>query len=256
MPRLLKTIEQQVRASVPRLREYAKVNGMLKTAWRLSSVPRDIARRYLRSVQNNPSTAVSDEFDLEYGVETSLRVHPTDLIIESTNWIHAHPYFPTPHGLLKEALANLDIRYEDFTFVDLGSGKGRVLLMASEFSFREIIGVEFSSELHAVALKNIASYESSTQECRNVSSVCMDFTEFRFPARPMVVFLYNPASEEVIRTVARNIARSLHENPRQVWIVYVTPYNVFDSEQFFTKLRVGEHLGCPYSVYTNRAAPT
>ena len=184
-------------------------------------------------------------------METTRRVHATDLTIESQNWIHAQPYVPTPDGLLQEAIDGLDINFEDFAFVDFGSGKGRVLLMASEFSFKQIIGVEFSSELHVIAQRNIASFKSASQKCRNIVPVCMDFTDFELPTVPLVTFLYNPASEEIIRSVARNIKDSMSEHPRKLWIVYVTPHEVFDSEQILRKVRVGEFSGHPYSVYTN-----
>jgi hypothetical protein len=171
MPRITKTIEQQVRLlakDLPKLPEYLKKKGVLKTAWRICMVPRNIARKYFRSIANNPGTAVSDEFDLIHGVETSVRVHTTDLLINSPNWIHAVPYIPTPSRFLKEVLVDVDINFENFTFVDFGSGKGRVLLMASDFPFQKIIGVEFSPELHAVAQRNIESYKSSAQKCRDI----------------------------------------------------------------------------------------
>jgi SAM-dependent methyltransferase len=253
MPRLIKTIEQQAKllpASLPKLRGYLKKRGVLKTAWRMLLVPRDLANLYLRSVKNNPGTAVNDAFDLEHGVETSIRAHPTDLAIKSPNWIHAVPYIPTPHGLLQEALAGFDINFENFTFVDFGSGKGRVLLMASDFPFRKIVGVEFSPELHALAQRNIASYTSATQKCRDITSVCMDFTDFQLPTESLVVFLYNPASKEVTSILAANLMRSLTEHPRQLWIVYVTPHDIFDSERALRKEKTGTYSGHPYSVYT------
>jgi hypothetical protein len=214
--------------------------------------PRDIVARYLTSVRNNSRTTTSDEFDLNHGVETTLRVHPTDLDIKSSNWIHAGAYFPTPAGLLMEVLPTLNIHYEEFTFIDLGSGKGRIILLASDFPFHEIIGIEFSPELHSAAERNIALYSSSSQRCRSISVLCMDFTEFEFPPTPVVLYLYNPASEIVIRALARNIAHSLQENPRDIWIIYVTPRDVFDSEPDFAKVKAGEHLGYLYSVYRRR----
>lgn len=252
MPRILRTIEQQVRTNLPKLRSYVKTHGVLRTAWRATLAPRDIVARYLTSVRNNPRTAVRDEFDLKHGVETTLRVHPTDLDIKSANWIHAGAYFPTPTGLLSEVLPALNIQYENFAFVDLGSGKGRIVLLASEFPFREIIGVEFSPELHATAEKNVARYSGESQRSCAITLLCTDFTEFAFPLLPMVLYLYNPASEVVIRKLARNIARSVIENPRDVWIIYVTPRDVFDSEPSFTKVRTGEHSGYLYSIYTSK----
>ena len=254
MPRIIRTIEQQARllaASLPKLQEYVKRRGVLRTAWRLCLVPRDITRTYLRSVKNNPGTAVSDEFDLKHGVETSIRVHPTDLHINSPNWIGAVPYIPTPSALLSELLPELHIRFEDFTFVDFGSGKGRVLLMASDFPFRKIVGVEFAPELHLIAQRNMESFKSVTQKCWDIASVCMDFTEFNLPPGPILAFLYNPASKAVTSVLAGNIMRSLREQPRELWIIYVTPHDVFDSEKSLRKVKAGICSGHPYCIYTN-----
>ena len=224
---------------------------MLNTAKRLCLVPQDIARTYFRSVRNNPGTAVRDEFDLRHGVETSIRVHPTDLHIDSPNWISAVPYIPTPNGLLNEVFAGLEIKFQEFTFVDFGSGKGRVLLMASDFPFRKIVGVEFSPELHEMAGCNIKLYKSSTQKCRDITSICVDFTEFELPAGPVLGFLYNPASKSVTSVLASNIMRSLHAHPRELWIVYVTPHDIFDSERSLRKVKSGMCSGHEYCVYTN-----
>jgi hypothetical protein len=243
-----------VRVSLPKLRRYVRTHGILKTAWRATLAPRDIMTKYLTSVRNNPQTETADEFDLKHGVETTLRVHPTDLDIKSSNWIHAGAYFPTPTGLLMEVLPALKIKFEDFTFVDLGSGKGRIVLLASDFPFREIVGVEFSAELHAAAERNVATYSESRRRCPKITLLCMDFTEFELPSTPVILYLYNPAAEVVIRMLARNIERSLKEHPRAIWIIYVTPRDVFDSEPWLTKVQAGEHSGYLYSIYTNKRA--
>jgi hypothetical protein len=57
----------------------------------------------------------------------------------------------------------------------------------------------------------------------------MDFIQFEIPREPHVAFLYNPSSEAVTAALANNIAQPLMENPRELWVIYVTPtYNVFE----------------------------
>jgi hypothetical protein len=252
MPQIIKMIEQHIRLIPTEVRRKLKERGVIRAALYLALLPRDILQKYARSVKNNRGAAVSDAFDIEHSVETSVRVHVTDLRIKSRNWIHAEPYFATPWGLLTEALAPAISRLEGLTFIDLGSGKGRVVLMASEFPFRKIIGVEFSPELDAAARRNVEAYRSGTQRCRNIALSCMDFTKFQFPVEPLIVFLYNPARERVIRTVAQNLMRSLREHPREIWIVYVTPYEIFDAETALEKVKTGTFADHPYSVYRAR----
>jgi hypothetical protein len=243
MPHIAKTI-------VPRIKKSLRKKGVLRTAWACLLGPYYLIRSYRGTRRNYAAPGVPDEFDLKYGVETGTRVHLTDLKIESPNWIYAGGYWPTPPGVIRDALSNLGMNYEDFTFIDLGSGKGRVLLLASDYPFREIIGVEFSSELHAIAQDNIRRYQSSTQKCRRIVCQCMDFTQFQFPRVPLFVFLYNPSSEEITKALADNLARSLKENPRPLWVLYVTPtYDVFESGKPFSlqKIKSAEQ----YALYSN-----
>jgi SAM-dependent methyltransferase len=232
-------IEQQVR-----LFPFSETGGgILRTARHALLLPYRIVKRYRRSL-GVCKIVEGDGFDLEHNIETSARIHETDLEIADPNWIHASAYFPTPSRFLKEALVGLDIRFEDFTFVDLGSGKGRVLFMASEFSFRKIIGVEISPELHALSRRNIASYKGE-QRCNDIHPVCMDFTKFEFPEAPLFIFLYNPASPYLTNVVARNLMRSLNKRPREVWILYVTPHKDVFAEAL-NRVGEGECLGHPY----------
>jgi SAM-dependent methyltransferase len=114
----------------------------------------------------------------------------------------------------------LQIWWEDFIFVDFGSGKGRALLLASEYPFRRIIGVEFARELHAAAQVNIARYQSATQRCCAIEVHCQDATEFALPPEPTVFYFYNPFDATVMKKVLANIRASLEAHPRPVFILY------------------------------------
>jgi SAM-dependent methyltransferase len=143
--------------------------------------------------------------------------------------VYAGGYWPTPANVFEDALSGLGIRFEDFTFVDLGSGKGRVVLMASDYPFREIIGVEFSEELNAIAEANICNYRNPRQSS-SVRLCRMDFTLFDFPREPLFVFLYSPSSEVVTKKLAENLGKSLSSHPRPAWVLYINPtYDVFSS---------------------------
>jgi hypothetical protein len=243
MPKLGKTI-------VPRIRKSLQSRGLAATLWRCAIGPYTLLRHFLKNRRSYVNYRVQDEFDQLHGIETSKRVHLTDLKIDSPNWIYADGYWPTPPEVFHEALAGLSSQYEKLTFIDFGSGKGRVLLMASEYPFRKIIGVEFASELHNIAQQNISRYQSATQKCRDITTICADFTQFSIPPEPLFLFLYNPSSQEITAGLANNIARSLKEHPRELWVFYVTPaYDVFESGN---PLALRKIRSAPkYSIYTN-----
>jgi len=101
-----------------------------------------------------------------------------------------------------------------FTFVDLGCGKGRALLLAEEYDFKKIVGVDFAGNLARIAVRNAAKVGSS-----RISVVHGDVREFDFPAGPLVVFLYNPFSARITRSVMQRLI----SHPDTVYIAYVNP---------------------------------
>jgi len=115
------------------------------------------------------------------------------------------------------------INFRDFTFIDLGSGKGRTLLMASDYPFRRIIGVELLPSLHQIAQQNLRQYKSESQKCFAVGSICGDATDFPLPEDPLVIFLFNPFPESGMRRVVANLEQSLRAHPRPVYVLYHNP---------------------------------
>jgi hypothetical protein len=246
MPKISKTI-------LPRFKKALRERGVLGTAWAALRGPWRLISDYKKAKKNFNRPPKQDEFDLRYGVETSTRVHLTDLKIDSPNWVYAGGYWPTSTKIIQEALSALPIHFEDFVFIDFGSGKGRVLLQASDLPFRKIIGVEFATELHDIAVKNIAIYKGENQKCHQIESVRMDFTQFEIPRDPLVAFLYNPSSEAITFALANNIAKSVAENPRELWVIYVTPnYNVFEGGHPLD-LRKVKSVPDKYAIFTNSA---
>ena len=107
-------------------------------------------------------------------------------------------YQPTEPALFRgmmESMSSLEIEFQDFTFIDVGSGKGRVLLMAGDYPFRRILGIELLADLHRVAQANIQAYKAESQRCFDVESAAADARGFAFPLEPMILYLFNPLPE-------------------------------------------------------------
>ena len=131
------------------------------------------------------------------------------------------PYQPTEPALFHEMLDALRIDFSDFTFVDIGSGKGRTLLLASDYPFKHIIGVEIIPELHQVAVANIDSYRSETQKCFRIESRCEDARNFVFPAGPLLIYLFNPLPEAGLAILLRNLEE--RQESGAVYVLYHNP---------------------------------
>jgi len=130
------------------------------------------------------------------------------------------PYFASDPWLFEQIMQALPIRFQDFTFVDLGSGKGRALLMAAPYGFKRIIGLEFMPEWHRAAQENIRKFTAADPSAPAMDSVCMDARDFDFPAEPLVVYLFNPFPEPVFAAVMENIYRSAAKNRRPIFLAY------------------------------------
>ncbi|MBI4524432.1 MAG: hypothetical protein HY695_11560 [Deltaproteobacteria bacterium] len=162
-------------------------------------------------------------FDRKFGVDTAGIIRHDDLNIKDALRMHATLYQATQPALLEKTLAELQIDYQEFTFVDFGCGKGKVLLLASSFPFKKIIGVELAADLRDIARANLKKYAPKKQLCKEMEIVGMDAAEFLIPPWPLVCYFYNPFKEEIMIKVLNNIEQSLNRHPRDVVIVYVYP---------------------------------
>jgi len=135
------------------------------------------------------------------------------------------PYQPTERELFHEMMKALAERIDlsHFTFIDLGSGKGRTLLMASDYPFRRILGVELLPSLNEIAQQNLEKYHSESQKCFTIESVCADATTFVPPVEALVIYLFNPFPESGLQRALRNLEKSLTEHPRPLYVVYHNP---------------------------------
>jgi hypothetical protein len=133
-----------------------------------------------------------------------------------------YDYLAVRPSVARQALARLpDPNYEEYTFVDLGSGKGRMLLVAAEYPFRTIRGVEFAVQLHREAEQNIIRYRHRGRRCCDIRSVNMDAEEYMFPEGNLVLYLYNPFGRDVTKKVFANLEKAIAHMPRHVVVIMV-----------------------------------
>jgi SAM-dependent methyltransferase len=162
-------------------------------------------------------------FDEEYGTDTSGLIWGEDLSSGNRNDLWNTAYYGVTPSLLTQMIGALELEWDRYTFIDLGSGKGRALLLASRFPFKRIIGVEFVPELSAAAEKNIARFDAPWKRCREIEAVNQDATQFVYPAGPLVVYVYNPFLAPVLKKCLKQLARSVEKEPREVYLVYGNP---------------------------------
>jgi len=162
-------------------------------------------------------------FDGRFNVQTSGNVAIDNLDVAETDRRHAEKYEPVRLHAFAELMRILAIRHEEFMFVDFGSGKGRAVLLASEFPFRQIVGIELSPDLCRIAAENVRNYKSATQRCQHLEITCQNAAAYAILPEPTVFYFYNPFGEAVMRTVLANLRESLLSHPREVFLVLYNP---------------------------------
>lgn len=161
--------------------------------------------------------------DHDLGIHTARPSSLQSFAIRGDHAVDASRYEPTPYGVLDDMFVSLGLDYPRFTFVDLGSGKGRILCLAATYPFAHVFGVEHALELHELAQQNIRALGAARRRCRDVRSLHSDAAKYRFPPDPTVIFMFNPFAAGVMARVIENLERSLDEHPREVWILYYMP---------------------------------
>ena len=176
------------------------------------------------------------DYDCDYGVDTTWARLP--LSVRVRELFSERLYQPTVPAEFHSVISEIPGDLSQFIFLDLGSGKGRALLLASEYPFSEIIGVEVQPVLHKIAQDNVARFNSSAGKCHRISSFCMDAREFALPDEPLIVYLFNPFPDYVMETVLQNLRESLRQCPRPVFVLYNTPWD----EKMFTRFEFLEKI--------------
>lgn len=129
-------------------------------------------------------------------------------------------YEPTPLADFNSLMKSVPpgFIFSDATFVDIGSGMGRVLMLASHYSFKQIVGVEISPALHEIARENISNFKNAGK-C-DVRLVRADAAEYTFPPGNLLVYLYNPFEGTHFEQFLQRLAREIHGD---LVLVYHTP---------------------------------
>jgi SAM-dependent methyltransferase len=186
-------------------------------------------------------------FDLEFGVRTSGLVAGRHLKSGHRADRHNTAYFGVAPSVFREMIVRWRrskpaAPIDEFTFVDLGAGMGRALLLASEFPFRAVVGVELNPTLARIGRRNMALWRAAGRARSTISMICRDAAEFALPPGPCVVFLFNPFGAPLMKRLLTAWSRSLTGTEGQMDILYVNneQERVLRQQPGFARLFAGE----------------
>lgn len=172
----------------------------------------------------------TDDFDAKYGVKTEENVEPWDAQIgDEVARANAIRYVPTLERVLTYILSSVlkgqDAR--EFSFVDLGCGRGRALAIASQLPFKEVVGVEISPVHATLARENVARYLdhplAQDAKCKKISVICENAATATLPEGDLLVYMYRPFLGPVFEAVADRLAQLRAESNRRIWVAFACP---------------------------------
>ena len=196
--------------------------------------------------------AAGAAFDRTHGVDTGGKIHPAAMHdVEGENWIYGIRYNATRPDLFEQMIDASDVEPHGYSFIDYGSGKGRVLLLASRLPFRRVVGVEHSPTLHRIAEQNLHSARFVERRSGPVESVCMDAVRFPIPEEPVVLYFFHPFERRIMQSVRDNVVRSYEGNPRSIVVIYHKPVysDVWDAVGFLRRHAWSNVKGREYVIY-------
>lgn len=214
----------------------------------MSKKPTPIRPRDLLKATSTPI----HPFDQIHGVETSGLVPAANLITGHPNDEHVTAYYGVAPSILRTLI---DLWREtpppepihSYTFIDIGAGKGRAMLVASELAFRQVIGIELNPTMAEAARRNLTHWHQSHTADATAPSLTpiqlleQDALTFDFPSTPSLIFLFHPFEAPVLKQLLRRIQTQFAKRPGTLDILYVNAEcrTILDKHPAFTQLFSG-----------------
>lgn len=165
-------------------------------------------------------------FDSEHGVDTLGVVEPDEMAVPEPLLRGVERYEAAEPEFFEFLLQRAGpLAPRDHIFIDIGSGKGRVLLMAAMAGFRRVVGVELDTRLHEISCSNI-TIMSRRFPFAEVLSVNQDAITYEFPHCPTMCFINNPFDLGQIERLLDKLEDSLAAHPRDMLLIYIHAYHI------------------------------
>jgi SAM-dependent methyltransferase len=174
------------------------------------------ARWFLRGVLRiRPLDDRTIDFDAKYNVDTSGFI-PSWLLHSG----EGGAYLGCHTGSLRLALDAIPLSVS-YAFYDVGCGKGRAAVIATEYPFRAIVGIELSPMLAKIAKRNAETINQCYPDRKKIEIITLNATEFLWPPGDKIVFMYHPFGEAVVSKVIEDLLAATQND--NLFIIYGNP---------------------------------
>jgi SAM-dependent methyltransferase len=152
-----------------------------------------------------------------YGIRTSGRQSSDELGLDDA----LNGYEPAEWRVLPAALKRTGVGPED-VFMDIGSGKGRVVIQAATYPFKRVIGLEYAAALSAAAEENVA-HARVPRRAGAVELVTADALTYDYPPDLSVVFFNNSFGGELFGSLLDRLIASVDAHGKPMRFIYRNP---------------------------------
>lgn len=179
-------------------------------------------------------TAPVHPFDQLRGTDTGGLIPARELLTGHPSDRHVTAYYGVAPSILRTLLDIWQHRtgppfsLDQYTFLDIGAGKGRAMLVAAEAPFRQVLGVELNPELAAIAEQNFTLAQSpealdngAPELLSPVTLVHGDALELAFPETPTLLHLFHPFEAPLLRKLLGRLETAFLTRPGQLDLLYV-----------------------------------
>ncbi|MGH9560170.1 MAG: class I SAM-dependent methyltransferase [Terracidiphilus sp.] len=199
-----------------------------------------------------PGLAVKDglirhPFDLEFGTRTSGLIAGRHLNGGHRTDRHVTAYYAIAPSVFQGILVRWRrckpiAPIDAYTFIDLGAGMGRALLLAADYPFRAVLGIEQHPTLASIARRNLARWRAAGRISMPTRVHCRDAINFPLPSGPCLIFLFNPFGAPVLRRLLRQWKENAGRRSGPIDILYVNDEqkSVLACEPGFERLYRGQ----------------
>jgi SAM-dependent methyltransferase len=186
----------------------------------------------------------ASEFDENYGTETFHRCPVAvseNLSIDAMAW----GYGPINEDFFREIIDAIPIDVSQYTFVDVGAGKGNALILAGEYNFKHSIGIELSEELINVGKLNIEQSMKITNRKIPPEWIQKDFLTWQIPVMNSLFFFNNPLPHLIALEAVQRIEETVAKTNVDIIVAYRKAPGIVDvflsKSPYFRPLRLAPY---------------